>query len=139
MQDINKCIKETDTDNVTLKKLKELGTKLTGQENVEGETIADVIDVINKNYTGGSGGSSEPTILYDQSGYLSYSEEINAENVSKNDIVDLFKKGFLIKDGNNYYKPINCTYFYDADMPAEYYTVKYMLEDGTTEIAVTYR
>lgn len=34
MQDINNCIKENDTDNVTLNKLKELGTKLTGQENV---------------------------------------------------------------------------------------------------------
>ena len=60
MQDINKCIKETDTDNVTLKKLKELGTKLTGQENVQGETVAEVLDFINANYSGG--GSSEPTI-----------------------------------------------------------------------------
>lgn len=60
MQDINKCIKETDTDNVTLKKLKELGTKLTGQENVQGETVAEVIGFINDNYSGGgsSGGSS---------------------------------------------------------------------------------
>ena len=63
MQDINNCIKETDTDNVILKKLKELGTKLTGQENVQGETVAEVLDFINSNYSGG--GSKSITIKYD--------------------------------------------------------------------------
>ena len=60
MQDINNYIKETDTDNVILNKLKELGTKLTGQENVQGETVADVLDFINSNYSGG-GSSVEIT------------------------------------------------------------------------------
>ena len=60
MQDINELINETDTDNVTLNKLKELGTKLTGQENVQGETVADVLDFINSNYSGG-GSSVEIT------------------------------------------------------------------------------
>ena len=40
-------IKENDTDNVILNKLKELGTKLTGQENVQGETVSEVLDFIN--------------------------------------------------------------------------------------------
>ena len=50
MEDINNYIKENDTDNVTLNKLKELGTKLTGQENVQGETVSEVLDFINKRY-----------------------------------------------------------------------------------------
>ena len=62
MQDINNCIKENDTDNVTLKKLKELGTKLTGQENVQGETVSEVLDFINSNYSGGGSGSK--TVIY---------------------------------------------------------------------------
>lgn len=63
MEDINELINATDTDNVILKKLKELGTKLTGQENVQGETVADVLDFINSNYSGG--GSKSITIKYD--------------------------------------------------------------------------
>ena len=62
MEDINNCIKENDTDNVILNKLKELGTKLTGQENVQGETVADVLDFINSNYSGG--GSNTPINTY---------------------------------------------------------------------------
>ena len=62
MEDINNYIKENDTDNVILNKLKELGTKLTGQENVQGETVADVLDFINTNYSGGGSGSN--TVLY---------------------------------------------------------------------------
>ena len=66
MKDINNCIKENDTDNVILNKLKELGTKLTGQENVQGETVAEVLEFINTNYSGGTGGGSRPiTISYD--------------------------------------------------------------------------
>lgn len=57
MKEINNCIKENDTDNVILNKLKELGTKLTGQENVQGETVADVLDFINSNYSVGGGSS----------------------------------------------------------------------------------
>lgn len=63
MEDINNYIKENDTDNVILNKLKQLGTKLTGQENVQGETVADVLDFINSNYSGG--GSKSITIKYD--------------------------------------------------------------------------
>ena len=63
MEDINNYIKENDTDNVILNKLKELGTKLTGQENVQGETVAEVLDFINSNYSGG--GSKSITIKYD--------------------------------------------------------------------------
>ena len=62
MQDINELINETDTDNVILKKLKELGTKLTGQENVQGETVSEVLDFINSNYSGGGSGSK--TVIY---------------------------------------------------------------------------
>ena len=62
MEDINNYIKENDTDNVILNKLKELGTKLTGQENVQGETVADVLDFINTNYSGGGSGSK--TVIY---------------------------------------------------------------------------
>ena len=62
MEDINNYIKENDTDNVILNKLKELGTKLTGQENVQGKTVADVLDFINTNYSGGGSGSK--TVIY---------------------------------------------------------------------------
>ena len=65
MKDINNYIKENDTDNVILNKLKELGTKLTGQEKVQGETVADVLDFINSNYSGGGSGSKSITIKYD--------------------------------------------------------------------------
>ena len=75
MQDINNYIKETDTDNVILNKLKELGTKLTGQENVQGETVADVLDFINSNYSGG--GSKSITIKYDN-----YTNVEDADGVS---------------------------------------------------------
>ena len=64
MEDINELINETDTDNVILKKLKELGTKLTGQENVQGETVAEVLDFINNNYSGGGGGETARSVFY---------------------------------------------------------------------------
>ena len=75
MKDINNYIKENDTDNVILNKLKELGTKLTGQENVQGETVADVLDFINSNYSGG--GSKSITIKYDN-----YTNVEDADGVS---------------------------------------------------------
>ena len=77
MEDINNCIKENDTDNVILNKLKELGTKLTGQENVQGETVADVLEFINTNYSGGGSGSKSITIKYDN-----YTDIADSDGVS---------------------------------------------------------
>jgi hypothetical protein len=61
MKNLQEYVKKNDTDVKTLNKLKELATKLTGIEEVQGETVVDVIGFINDNYSGGgsSGGSGE--------------------------------------------------------------------------------
>lgn len=59
MLSINEYIKENDTDNVILAKLKELATTLTGETDTQSNTVAEVIGFINNNYTGGNGTSSE--------------------------------------------------------------------------------
>ena len=81
MEDINNCIKENDTDNVILNKLKELGTKLTGQENVQGETVAEVLEFINTNYSGGgsSGGAT----------YLSINAELDDKTTNSFEVINL--------------------------------------------------
>lgn len=144
MQDINKCIKETDTDNVTLKKLKELGTKLTGQENVQGETIADVIGFINDNYSGGgsSGGSSELPMYYAKSDSTNvYVDEECTTKLPYDDAVNISKTGATIKlkfaNGHNYCNVI-------AINPAEmlidegktYYQASLTIYNGTENIEV---
>lgn len=70
MQDINNYIKENDTDNVTLNKLKELGTKLTGKTTVEGKTICDVLDFITNNYSSGGIGGTATSVFYLFDDYL---------------------------------------------------------------------
>lgn len=81
MEDINNYIKENDTDNVILNKLKELGTKLTGQENVQGETVSEVLDFINSNYSGGgsSGGAT----------YLSINAELDDNTTNSFEVINL--------------------------------------------------
>ena len=81
MEDINELINATDTDNVILKKLKELGTKLTGQENVQGETVSEVLDFINSNYSGGgnSGGAT----------YLSIDAELDDGTTNSFEVINL--------------------------------------------------
>ena len=98
MEDINNYIKENDTDNVILNKLKELGTKLTGQENVQGETIADVLDFINSNYSGGGSGStfvyynvSETDIAY------AYKDKDFTQKFSKEELMNAFINGLMIR------------------------------------------
>lgn len=98
MQDINNCIKKNDTDNVILNKLKELGTKLTGQENVQGETVADVLDFINSNYSGGGSGStfvycnfSETDIAY------AYKDKDFTQKFSKEELMNAFVNGLMIR------------------------------------------
>ena len=98
MQDINNCIKKNDTDNVILNKLKELGTKLTGQENVQGETVADVLDFINSNYSGGGSGSN--TVLYLKESELAstmyaYKDEDCTIKVDMNELYNACKKGCI--------------------------------------------
>ena len=98
MEDINNYIKENDTDNVILNKLKELGTKLTGQENVQGETVADVLDFINSNYSGGGSGSN--TVLYLKESELAstmyaYKDEDCTIKVDMNELYNACKKGCI--------------------------------------------
>lgn len=93
MEDINNYIKENDTDNVILNKLKELGTKLTGQENVQGETVSEVLDFINTNYSGGGSGSK--TDLFEHNGNLY--KDFDCENgVTKYELEEMFSNGCVI-------------------------------------------
>ena len=103
MQDINNCIKENDTDNVILNKLKELGTKLTGQENVQGETVAEVLEFINTNYSGGGSGSN--IILYLKASEFSstmyaYKDEDCTIKADMNELYNACKKGCIFVTGN---------------------------------------
>ena len=95
MEDINNCIKENDTDNVILNKLKELGTKLTGQDNVQGETVAEVLDFINNNYSGGAkfiyNNINETDIRY------AYKDREFTQKFSKEELKNAFINGFMIR------------------------------------------
>lgn len=106
MQDINNCIKETDTDNVILNKLKQLGTKLTGQENVQGETVAEVLDFINANY---SGGGSVNALYFDSDDTYVYKDKNLNTKVNKEELINLFKSGCTLYDSFDecYFQPIN--------------------------------
>ena len=111
MQDINNCIKKNDTDNVILNKLKELGTKLTGQENVQGETVADVLDFINSNYSGGGSGSN--TVLYLKESELAstmyaYKDEDCTIKVDMNELYNACKKGCIFIAGT--LEALPCSY-----------------------------
>ena len=111
MEDINNCIKENDTDNVILNKLKELGTKLTGQENVQGETVADVLDFINTNYSGGGSGSN--TVLYLKESELAstmyaYKDEDCTIKVDMNELYNACKKGCIFIAGT--LEALPCSY-----------------------------
>ena len=104
MEDINNYIKENDTDNVILNKLKELGTKLTGQDNVQGETVAEVLDFINNNYSGSGSGSK--TVLYIneeeyETGFYAYKDESCTIKLNMNELYDACEKGCIFK--NNIY------------------------------------
>lgn len=109
MEDINELINETDTDNVILNKLKELGTKLTGQDNVQGETVADVLDFINSNYSGG--GSN--TVLYLKESELAstmyaYKDEDCTIKVDMNELYNACKKGCIFIAGT--LEALPCSY-----------------------------
>ena len=111
MEDINNCIKENDTDNVILNKLKELGTKLTGQENVQGETGADVLDFINTNYSGGGSGSN--TVLYLKESELAstmyaYKDEDCTIKADMNELYNACKKGCIFVTEN--FGALPCSY-----------------------------
>ena len=109
MEDINNYIKENDTDNVILNKLKELGTKLTGQENVQGETVSDVLDFINSNYSGG--GSNTVLYLKDteiSSTMYAYKDEDCTIKADMNELYNACKKGCIFVTGN--YEALPCSY-----------------------------
>ena len=112
MQDINNCIKENDTDNVTLNKLKELGTKLTGQENVQGETVAEVLEFINTNYSGGGSGSK--IILQLKASEFSstmyaYKDEECTIKADMNELYNACKKGCIFSLAG-IYEVLPCSY-----------------------------
>ena len=109
MQDINELINETDTDNVTLNKLKELGAKLTGQENVQGETVSDVLDFINSNYSGG--GSNTVLYLKDteiSSTMYAYKDEECTIKADMNELYNACKKGCIFIAGT--LEALPCSY-----------------------------
>ena len=117
MEDINELINETDTDNVILNKLKELGTKLTGQENVQGETVSEVLDFINSNYSGGGSGSN--TILYLTqteigSTMYAYKDENCTIKADMNELYDACKKGCIFVAG--IYEALPCSYGKAVDL-----------------------
>ena len=98
MQDINNYIKETDTDNVILNKLKELGTKLTGQEEVQGETIAEVLDFINNNYSGGGSGTTFVYCNYSEMDIrYAYKDKEFTQKFSKEELMNAFINGLMIR------------------------------------------
>ena len=112
MQDINNCIKENDTDNVTLNKLKELGTKLTGQENVQGETVAEVLEFINTNYSGGGSGSNTVLYLKDteiSSTMYAYKDEECTIKADMNELYNAYKKGCIFSLAG-IYEALPCGY-----------------------------
>ena len=109
MQDINELINETDTDNVILNKLKELGTKLTGQENVQGKTVADVLEFINNNYSGG--GSNTVLYLKDteiSSTMYAYKDENCTIKADMNELYNACKKGCIFVTEN--FEALPCSY-----------------------------
>ena len=111
MEDINNYIKENDTDNVILNKLKELGTKLTGQENVQGETVAEVLEFINTNYSGGGSGSN--TVLYLKESELgstmyAYKDEECTIKADANELYNACKKGCIFVTGT--LEALPCSY-----------------------------
>ena len=109
MQDINELINETDTDNVILNKLKELGTKLTGQENVQGKTVADVLEFINSNYSGG--GSNTVLYLKDteiSSTMYAYKDEDCTIKTDMNELYNACKKGCIFVTEN--FEALPCSY-----------------------------
>ena len=111
MQDINELINETDTDNVTLNKLKELGTKLTGQENVQGETVAEVLEFINNNYSGGGSGSNIKLYLKESelaSTMYAYKDEDCTIKVDMNELYNACKKGCIFIAGT--LEALPCSY-----------------------------
>ena len=111
MQDINNYIKENDTDNVILNKLKELGTKLTGQENVQGETVAEVLEFINTNYSGGGSGSNTVLYLKDteiSSTMYAYKDEDCTIKADMNELYNACKKGCIFVTEN--FEALPCSY-----------------------------
>ena len=112
MEDINNYIKENDTDNVILNKLKELGTKLTGQENVQGETVAEVLEFINNNYSGGGSGSNTVLYLKDteiSSTMYAYKDEDCTIKADMNELYNACKKGCIFHL-SGIYEVLPCTY-----------------------------
>ena len=112
MQDINNCIKKNDTDNVILNKLKELGTKLTGQENVQGETVAEVLEFINTNYSGGGSGSNTVLYLKDteiSSTMYAYKDEECTIKADMNELYNAYKKGCIFSLAG-IYEALPCSY-----------------------------
>ena len=112
MEDINNYIKENDTDNVILNKLKELGTKLTGQENVQGETVAEVLEFINTNYSGGGSGSNTVLYLKDteiSSTMYAYKDEDCTIKADMNELYNACKKGCIFHLAG-FYEALPCGY-----------------------------
>jgi hypothetical protein len=126
MKEMIPYIKYHDTDNRVFIELKKLATKITGEENVQGETIEDVLKVIAtsltgiediegqtsaeilgilaNNYIGGS--SSEPTILYAKyNGDIAqvYYNEDYTNIVAFEDGPELFEKGPVVVYQQGYY------------------------------------
>ena len=120
MKELIPYIKYHDTDNRVFIELKKLATKITGEENVQGETIADVLKVITTKLTGiediekktsaeilgilatnYTGGSFEPTILYGSS--TLYHDEGRINVVTFEEAPEIYEKGPVLVVSSGYY------------------------------------
>ena len=141
MNDINELINETDTDNVILNNLKELGTKLTGKTTVEGKSICDVLDFITKNYSSGGSGETTRSVFYLYNGYLYKDTElttkVSADEFTAADVSTILTI-LNMSDMENFgtYKPLFSKSIVDEN---GYDAIKVfiMLENGTLRGAYT--
>lgn len=99
MREMIPFLKENDRDNKELKSFKQFITKITGIEEVEGETITDVIN----NYSGESGGSFEPTILYNGNGDMLYHDKEYTNVVTYDEAPEIYEKGPVVVVSSGYY------------------------------------
>lgn len=151
MKEMIPYIKYHDTDNRVFIELKKLATKITGEENIQGETIEDVLKIITVKLTGiedikgktsaeilgflannYTGGSFEPTILYATyyKGLTTlYHDEEYTNIVTYKDAPNIYKNGPLLVASSGYYY-----YITNASSKTDYLsgtpTTTYRFESG---------
>lgn len=120
MKDLTSYIKENDRDKKELDSFKKFATTLTGIEEVQGETIADVIGFINDNYSGG-GSSGGPVILTVSGSSMDYLYYENGTKVKYEEAEELFKQGVVISYNGALYRPTKCCELEEWTLGSGYY------------------